>query len=307
MKFDLCVTNPPYNNGVDIKILSSVSEICDELIFINPSPWILLQKKYGYNYKKFDELKNKISKYIDSIEFIESDIFGGDAGTCNPLNITHVKKYKSDAIINVINFIGYFGIENFSVNNLNNITKFGTQYLNLVKNFEDKMKACCKDGNNVHAYIIKKNKETYDSTKFYAQTMFGMAGGDMFANGFHIMLSVDSDKYCRIYENNTKPAFKFNTLLERENFLNYCKTDFVRFCIALLKIDIPLISGEMEFIPWLDFSQSWDDEMLFKHFEIDQETQNYIRKFLPDYYGIRKEKFLKIKTPLTQMNSERCL
>ena len=49
-------------------------------------------------------------------------------------------------------------------------------------------------------------------------------------------------------------------------------------------------NGEMEIIPWMDFTQSWDDEKLFKYFDIDQKTQNYIREFLPDYYGLRSKK-----------------
>jgi len=85
--------------------------------------------------------------------------------------------------------------------------------------------------------------------------------------------------------------FEFNNKNEVLNFIEYLKSDFARFCLSIYKNNGHMRSGGVcRLIPWLDFSQSWDDEKLFKHFEIDQETQNYIRKFLPDYYGIRKEK-----------------
>jgi hypothetical protein len=66
------------------------------------------------------------------------------------------------------------------------------------------------------------------------------------------------------------------------------KTDFSRFCLAIYKTNSQLARGELALIPWLDFTASWDDEKLFEKFDVSQELQDYIRDFLPDYYGIRK-------------------
>jgi len=66
-------------------------------------------------------------------------------------------------------------------------------------------------------------------------------------------------------------------------------TDCNRFALACLKNNKNLSVGEMGLLVWLgDYTKPWDDERLFAHFNIDQKTQDYIRKFLPDYYGIRK-------------------
>jgi hypothetical protein len=46
-------------------------------------------------------------------------------------------------------------------------------------------------------------------------------------------------------------------------------------------------NGELNNLPWLDFTQEWNDEKLYKYFDINQETQDYITNFLPDYYNIR--------------------
>ena len=80
----------------------------------------------------------------------------------------------------------------------------------------------------------------------------------------------------------------FNTEAERNNCVEYLKTDFARFCLAIYKIRKDFDAGELELVPWLDFTQEWDDDKLFKHLNISLDEQNYIRKFLPDYYGIRK-------------------
>jgi hypothetical protein len=80
----------------------------------------------------------------------------------------------------------------------------------------------------------------------------------------------------------------FNSDDERTNFINYLKTDFARFCLSIYKIRKDYDAGELELIPWLDFTEEWNDDKLFKFFDISIEQQTYIRKFLPDYYGIRK-------------------
>ena len=37
MKFDVIFTNPPYNRGLDIKILNSLVEQADEVVAVHPS------------------------------------------------------------------------------------------------------------------------------------------------------------------------------------------------------------------------------------------------------------------------------
>jgi hypothetical protein len=82
-------------------------------------------------------------------------------------------------------------------------------------------------------------------------------------------------------------VFSFDTEQESDHFLNYLKTDFARFCLVIYKTSANQRVGSLNLIPWLDFTQEWNDEKLFAFFEIDQETQDYIRAFLPDYHSIR--------------------
>ena len=83
-------------------------------------------------------------------------------------------------------------------------------------------------------------------------------------------------------------TFEFDTEQERDNFIDYCKTDFARFCLSLYKIYQNNDNGELTLIPWMDFTQQWDDEKLYKFFDVDKETVKYIESFLPDYHSIRK-------------------
>jgi hypothetical protein len=80
------------------------------------------------------------------------------------------------------------------------------------------------------------------------------------------------------------PTYSFDTEAELDNFIVYLKTNFARFCLALYKINQIVVRGELEIIPWLDFTIEWTDEKLYEYFGIDEQTINYINSFIPDYY-----------------------
>ena len=77
--------------------------------------------------------------------------------------------------------------------------------------------------------------------------------------------------------------FEFKTKTEAINFISYCKTDFARMCLATLKVNQHL-SSEMSMIPWMDFNETWNDKKLYKHFNISQQEQDFIKEVIPAYY-----------------------
>ena len=134
-------------------------------------------------------------------------------------------------------------------------------------------------------------------SKYYCQ-LAGIIGHSSKTNGimckddFYTMVMKDSDRNKGIRNTKVRKdgflAWEFNTEPELENFISYLKTDFARFCLAIYKNAQNNHYGEMSLITWLDFNEEWDDAKLYKHFNIDQKTQDYITNFLPDYYGIRQ-------------------
>ena len=82
-------------------------------------------------------------------------------------------------------------------------------------------------------------------------------------------------------------SFKFNTEEEMHNFIDALRTDFMRFCLVKVKKNKHLDSGELFHVPWLDFTQQWNDDKLFRHFNISQDIQDKIKEFIPEYYGIK--------------------
>ena len=166
------------------------------------------------------------------------------------------------------------------------------------------MNTYIKNNTSVWNHIISKT-----GTKFYCQlaTIRGHVyissnGGRLLhtnktsstivADDFYtlIMQNSDGNKGIRQKKTDSFPTFSFDTELERDNFIGYCKTDFARFCLSLYKNGPNLLTGGgLENIPWLDFTQEWDDQKLYEFFDVNEETQEYIENFLPDYYGIRNK------------------
>jgi hypothetical protein len=301
-KFDVCLSNPPYHRGLDLKILqalmgngTSESSLAKEYVFVHPSTWLLDQKgKSG----PFNSVKNLLNKKLRSVKLFNGNaVFGVELFV--PCVITHIDISYNSSRTDVILFD-----ENFTVDSINDITKFGIHWKSIVEPFMLKIEQAV----NARGHIWSHNTKTIEFGKIYCQTAAirgdvndrnkksnaTNATREIVKDNFYTMLKGRDIEECKgIREprlnkpGGATPTFGFDSEVERDNFLHYLNTDFARFCLAIYKIGQHMENGEMELIPWLDFTQAWDDEKLFDHFDIDRTTQNYIRSFLPDYYGIR--------------------
>lgn len=300
-KFDVVLSNPPFNRGLDLKIMDTLlgnatlaQSIAREFVIVHPSTWLIDLKGKTASYTG---LKNKLSKKIRSVKLFNGNpVF--DIDQFVPCSITNIDISFDSEKINVEHTCkgAAFPSEKFIVDNIFDITKFGSDYLTIVKPFMKKMKAEIAKQSHIWSHNIK----TVVPNKSYCQSaaIIGNHGKDkssLVKDDFYTLTIRGSQENKGIRmpnlnrPGNAMPTWGFDTDLERDNFLVYLNTDFARFCLACLKNNNNTSVGEMELIPWMDFTQSWDDEKLFKHFDVNQETQDYIRKFLPDYYGLRKE------------------
>jgi hypothetical protein len=75
-------------------------------------------------------------------------------------------------------------------------------------------------------------------------------------------------------------AFHFNTIEEAQNMYKYLSSNFVRRALSFIKNDQNI---NLRLIPWLDFTQEWDDEKLAKHFDLTQEEIDFVNE-IPAYY-----------------------
>lgn len=283
MKFDLVFSNPPYNSNIDIKILNEIIDVADEFIVVHPSTWILDLKDKS---KLYQDFKTKLNKNIKSLEFFNGNpVF--NIGLYVPCMITHICKSDKASI-------DFFG-DIYDVDSLSKVTKFGEEWETLVKPLYEKVDNFIKS-NNGSVWSNRIDTANSVNSKFYCQIAgirghvnLNSSGQNIVKDDFYTLILKDSDKNKGIRKVDSGGAtLEFSSEVELDNFINYLKTDFARFTLALLKNKSDLHRGELEIVPWLDFTEEWDDEKLFKKFDVSQELQDYIREFLPDYYSIRK-------------------
>lgn len=282
MKFDLVFSNPPYTNNVDIKILNELLPISEQIIAIHPSTW-LIDCKYGTKFTV--DFRNNISKSLSSVEMFNGNpVF--NIGLYVPTVITHINsKHNGNIEVNFFN-------NSFEIQNIFDISKYGEKWTSLIKPFFESI----KNHNSINDNKI--DAENPPSNKLFVQmarirghvNLSAKSDSSKIAqDDFYTMVMKSSEDNKGIRKTNQNPpTFAFNTETEQNNFIVYLKTDFARFCLSIYKNGVSLVGGELGLIPWLDFTEEWDDDKLFKKFDVSQELQDYIREFLPDYYSIRK-------------------
>lgn len=122
-----------------------------------------------------------------------------------------------------------------------------------------------------------KNNNSLDSevAKDDMYTFFGKADG----RG-----RVDWTKKVIIDDRGRGPNnFHFKTRRKAENFVDYLKSDFARFCMSITKYGVDIQTKEMEIVPWLGFDESYE-EKIEREFDLKDEEKQYIHKIIPEYH-----------------------
>ena len=301
MKFDLVFSNPPYNDGTDISILSQNLKYFKELVVIHPATWLLDIKS-----SKKPSFKTLVDKKVKSLELFNANKIFNGIHLEVPIVICHYdSSYNGETSISIADVDNHHSLihtrkKNFEVSSLFDMTKFCAEW-ELVKPFYESVFSYCQNGNNLWDKRVI-NFSDLDHSKRHCQLtpmMNGFSKGQSkMADKMYSFVMKDESKNFGIRNksiwdksNPNKilyPTYEFDNEQQIINLINYCKTDFARFCLALYKNSANMHRGEMTIVPWFDFDEEWNDEKLFEKFEVSQELQDYIREFIPDYHGIRK-------------------
>ena len=270
-KFDRCAENPPFNQMVDMDFLTKCHSMCDQVAFIHPSTWLLDEKNKQQKFiKTKDIVKDSLEKFI---LFNGNKIF--QIALFVPVAITFFNKEKESKGIyckDYINNVELLYDDIYQINKYSNIN----EYLSIREKIKSK--------SIINNLLINKNKQ---NGNFFVNT--AQIRGNVNKKSDSIMIQDDFytfiPKDTKISNENKKHMFfSFDSNEKAENFLNYLKTDFARFCLSIFKSNSQLDRGELEIIPYLDFSQEWSDEKLYKDFDLTEQEIKFIENNIPKYY-----------------------
>ena len=296
-KFDIILSNPPYNNGLGNTFLEKYLHIGNKIITIQPLSWLIakqqkqkITKIIDKNCNVYIDQLNGIQEFTDAgligdiaIQYINTQlkgkirIYGKEYDKCSD-----IKQWSSNDSLET--FIEHLGEVNNSLwDNIKGTTHWDKGYEPNPNNEWWCIKIQKIRGN------VNRNKDEKQSPDFYT----------LISNNEEF-IKLNKGQYKKLKETPNKRGnldflyFAFNTEQELNNFIRYIKTDFARTCLMLVKNGSNLHRGEMRYIPWFDFSDEHFnkspkeiDDWLFKKYNISDEIRKHIEKILPDYYSIR--------------------
>ena len=296
-KFDVILMNPPYAKGLGDKFLEKTLELADKNITIQPIMWL-------FGKKQNKRIINKIKYVYCDITIVNPKDF--DAGFLSKISINYIDYTKDKDII----LYNELNNKKYNYENIEDISELSLD--ELLNKFDNIVKSLYENDNlQNHSYSTWKQdvKEKLIKDDLYLIRYVGIRG-----HGVDKENNLNSDFYTIISNNkkeqeekvlltsndlkdkNRKVPFVFviKSKDEQLGLLNYLQTDFCRGCLATIKNNQHLDSGELKKIPWFDFSDERFskspkeiDDWLFKKYNINDKIRKHIEEILPDYYSIR--------------------
>ena len=287
--FDRCIENPPFNQMIDMDILQKTYLICDQIIFVHPSTWLLDEKN---KQKKFIKTKDLISKDLQEIILFNGNkIF--NIALFVPCVITNINKNKKTTGIKCLDKINDVKIEYKDIYDINKFSNMDI-YPKLKEKILEKSKIDNLDNRKIFNVSTKRNfkrtekfKHLNTTNEYYVNVaqirgnVNQKDGNYMIQDDFYTIITKDNVVSRDI---NNHMFFKFQKEILAKNFLDFLKTNFCRFCLSIYKNNSQLECGEMSMIPWLDFTQEWTEDKLYKFFNLNEEEIKFIEKNIPKYY-----------------------
>ena len=301
MKFDVCIQNPPYDNGLCNKFLVKSFELAEISVSVMPSAWLLGKKQKTDITKWFD-------KYGGEIEEINgNDYFDAAIGGTISINYLNQDNDNPKIIFDGKEYEKCSEISRFSNDAFLTEFKKIVEPLYEANNLEENMRAVPDDIHLRKYWIYDQDENDYVIKIAILRGHIAPKYGKK--EDFYTLISNNTEEINKAvgqYKDLVKKTNKqgkrlinfyiaFNTKQKMLNALNYLQTDFCRVCLYLKKFNSNMYPNVFDCIPWFDFSNehfskspSEIDDYLFDKFNISDEIRQHIEEILPDYYGIRK-------------------
>jgi len=294
-KFDVVIGTPPYTTKDILKYLKKSYDLSDEwLIWLHQSLWM-----YDENPRKdpkFTYMKKLLNGKIEYIKFFNgTPVF--KAGIATPLALTVINKNENDPTIEVDDIINN---KHITYKNIYEINKWSDLEIfpPLKKKFEilsNKLGNLYEHANYVfgrHKYgvnsIYGKEEEPHNfKNKYYVNC--SIWGGQISWKdintqkkpGFYTILP-KSEKV----ENHRKKGifFVFDKENEAQNFLDFLKTKWFSFGLAINKNLQDNGGFNIKLIPWLDWNQEWPFDKFSNLIKATPKEIEFVENHIPDYY-----------------------
>lgn len=284
-KFDLVVSNPPYDGDLHLQILDTFLKISKQCVFVHPARWmedVLAQyKAKSATGKKFEHLKTALERaYL-------------------------IKSRDADNVFHIVNnqdmLIGWYS--NSDLNPTLPIYDDSKRFFNVLKHVIDyahgvKSLGDMSDSNMINGFRVEIKKIapniSFADSEFTRNLMVTLIGRNVMIDGYTsdgVFWSKDKKNTKRFGKAEGTPipcSIKFNTKEEAQTFIDLYRTNVVKNIIYMLKYDQH--SGHTH-IPYFDPKTiKTEDDVLNALGIIEPEYREWLKRKVDDY---REKDFIK--------------
>lgn len=135
----------------------------------------------------------------------------------------------------------------------------------------------------VPSFSVIKSKELIDKYKVMISRATSEHAGEPDCSGMYNVLSVIRVlKPKEVCTDSYLIAYSTDYENEANNFADYVRTKFFRFLVLQSVTSISLSKDKFGFVPMLDFSKKWSDELLYKHFSLSEAEIKFIETMIKE-------------------------
>ena len=287
MKFDVIITNPPYNKDLHLQILDELTKIANKVVCVHPGRWVedILAKYKGKNAtgRKYEHLKKMLTKVM---MIRQKD-------GCEMFNIGLTQDMMIGVYENVNDNGGVLPIYKDSYMFFDVLEKV-LNYAHTIKSLCDVSEEDKIDGIRVEIKEIASVNMNCDS-EFRRFEPIGIIGKCVIDSGFGPdgswwSISGKQRKTCYMKPEGTPipHSIKFDTTIDAKSFIDLYRTNVVKNIIYMLKYDQH--SGHTH-IPYFDPKViKTEDDVLDALGITEPEYREWLKRNVDDY---REKDFIK--------------
>ncbi len=296
-KFDVVLLNPPFSK--DLHFLKKSVSLSDGIVLsVQPSSFLIDKKEKSKIYR---ETKKMIRDKIQSLIFFNGNgIF--NIGLYVPCSIILVDKNNTSP---------YFSFVDLQTSKKAKVKREDLDFISIFGyslpfiTFSRKIKIFLDLNKSLQDFSnLKKENRNLSKDCYYVEfTHFSGRGH----RGNHLRMTdpiLKDDFFTLISRNQLevkkgksgdplkyKIWFEFETMEEGENFITYLTSNFSRACLSTTKVHQNLENGDLRSVPWMNFKEKRNDEILFKFLHLKKNEIEFINS-IPTYY----KKFSKLNS-----------
>ena len=267
MKFNLIISNPPYNQNVHLRILYDLKDLSSKICFIHPAKWLLSNRPYESPIKK---LVNKIK---NDLVLKSCDTSNGNVLFKANTGIISISYFDE-------NYKGSIYFNKQKINDINEIDEHGVSII--YKSLKQKILLFSKN-NNLESKSVNNGNFIINAHNAKAGKLTPVSWN------FEMFLNKEN------FKNSTK-QWVFETYNEKKYFYQFLKLKITRFMFSIYSTERAMIYGELASVPYMPtYEHEWTDEMVAKELGLTDEELKWAINWIPDYYPGDAEKYIKYK------------